>query len=122
MARVPPPEHTRWKKGQSGNPSGGRKGVLTNDEVKALLGKYARLTLDELTAKLEDPKTTMVERMIGATVMKAVKSGDYGAFEFLLSRSFGKVPNVNENHNTNYDKDFEDAPRENILDLLRKQA
>jgi hypothetical protein len=120
MAKVPPPEHTRWKKGQSGNISGRPKGILTQDEVKAILGRFSRLTIGELETVMADKKTTALEMMVASVIMRAMKDGDCNRLEFLLQRSYGKVANVNENINHDYKEEFDQIPRENILELLRK--
>jgi hypothetical protein len=95
----PPPEHTKWKKGQSGNPGGRPKlpaelkmiKELTGEEVKRLFAKYARMNKEEISSAVTDKTTPMFELVIAAGLVKAVKDGDYQKLNFILDRTIGKV-------------------------------
>ena len=80
-----------FKPGQSGNPSGKPKGLLTTTEVSGLLSKFCRLSRDELTAVIQNNKSSMIEITVASILAKAAKDGDYSRLEFLLARSIGKV-------------------------------
>lgn len=80
-----------FPKGTSGNPSGRPKGALTTPEVSALMGKFCRLSRDELTAVIQNQKSSMIEITVASILAKAAKDGDYSRLEFLLARSIGKV-------------------------------
>lgn len=99
MPRKDPPKHTRWKKGQSGNPSGGRKlpEVLTNvklhtvNEIKHTISKHFRMSNDEINAVLLDPKASALDLIIASTIAKAIKHGDIHKAEYLFTRLVGRV-------------------------------
>ena len=119
MARKPPPEYTRWKPGQSGNASGKPKGLLTQNEISALIGRFWRLSSDQLELVLKDPKTTMGEAMIASVMLRAFKDGDFSRVEGLLTRGVGKVKDVSEvTHN--YDEELKKVDREKIVELLKQ--
>lgn len=84
------------------------------------MARFGRLTRVQLQEVIQNQKSTMVEIMIAAIMARAAKDGDYNRFEFLLQRSYGKVPNENVNINHDYKEEFDQIPRENILELLRQ--
>jgi len=67
----------RWKKGQSGNPSGKPKKLPAIDKLLA-----------EVLGKTEG-KITEAEAILRAIMLKA-KKGDVRAAELLLDRAYGK--------------------------------
>lgn len=83
-----------WKKGQSGNPSGKPKQLLTKDKVNAIIGKFSLLNREELQSLVQSPKTPMIEIMVASIMVRAAKDGDYARLSFLLDRSIGKPPVV----------------------------
>lgn len=116
--RPPPPDHTKWKKGQSGNASGKPKQLLTKDKVSSILGKFATMTRDELQKVMQDSKTPMIEIMIAAVIIKAAKDGDYSRLDFLLSRSIGKVKDeIEQTIKSIDDSDLDVIPREALIRL-----
>lgn len=74
-----PPKHTRWKKGQSGNPTGKRK----RDET--LQEKLERIIKEEVLVAQNGSQTVMAngEAMLRAAILKAIK-GDITALRLLL--------------------------------------
>jgi hypothetical protein len=73
----PPPVHTRWKKGQSGNPKGGPKKLPELDKLLAdVLGE-------------EKDGITAAEAILKVIRAKASR-GDLRAAEILLDRGYGK--------------------------------
>lgn len=110
-----------WRKGQSGNPSGRKPGSIRADDVDAAMDKFARLKADELADKVADPKTNVLERMIGAVMLKTIETGDASRLEFLLARSIGKVKEVVENHNHDHGKELvKQIPTEKLLQLVNE--
>ncbi len=92
MSERPQNKHLKpFVKGQSGNPSGKPKQLLTKDKVKGILGKFADMTRSQLQDIVTDPKSTMLEIIIAAIMVKAAKDGDYGRLSFILDRSIGKI-------------------------------
>jgi len=84
----------KWKKGQSGNPSG-----LPGRPKKAEIGALTREILAE-----EHPKTgrTELERLIRQMLRKA-HQGSFKHAELLLNYGFGKPLAVQQNLNLNVD-------------------
>lgn len=80
-----------YPKGVSGNPAGRPKDLLRSDEVRNLIGRFWRLSKDELEAIIADPGSRMGEVMVAAGMLKAAETGDYSRVEFLLNRTIGKV-------------------------------
>lgn len=92
-----PPEHTKFTKGQSGNPNGRpRKFVTTlkeigykrseiNDTIQAMLA----MDKDELTDAMKNPKATILEMTVASAMKKSIEKGSLYSIETLLSRVFG---------------------------------
>lgn len=87
---VPPPPRPEnmWKKGQSGNPKGRKKGIPdVRTQIKELFGKKKRV-LDPLTG---NHKSQSIQRqVILAQIGRALK-GDTKAFNSLIDRLEGKA-------------------------------
>jgi hypothetical protein len=81
----------QFKPGQSGNPGGKPKGILTNDKIQGVIGRFADMTRDELQAVIQNQKSSMLEITVASILAQAAKGGDYTRLEFLLSRTIGKV-------------------------------
>jgi len=119
MAGVPPKEY-QFKPGQSGNPGGKIKGLLTAADVSALIGKLSVLTIDELKLRRDDPKGRMHERIIAGEIVAAFEKQDYSRLEMLFARGVGKVKDVSEVHQHNHDAELAKEPKENVIALLRQ--
>ncbi len=78
MPRNPPPEHGKFKKGQSGNPKGRPKKM---PELEALLVKVLAEEKEGITA---------MEAIIRRLRSQAA-AGNVKAAEILMDRSYGKV-------------------------------
>lgn len=91
---------TRFKPGQSGNPGGRPRKLLTiaaglhqgglsrsqlNDMIKALGG----MTLNELKAVATDPKSLALEVAVANAIRNDIQNGRLQNVETVLSRSFG---------------------------------
>lgn len=112
MPRKPPPEEYRWKKGQSGNPSG----LPGYDLIRASLRKI----LVE-PPEIEHKPKTKAEAVALAQVNKSIKRADTFAAGFVTENSEGSLPktiNVNEQM-----PDVEKVIKENeaLLTKHRKQ-
>jgi len=112
-----------FKPGQSGNPSGKPKQLLTKDKVSSIFQKFSCKNRIELQAVIDDQKSTMIEIMVASVMVKAAKEGDYARVQFLLDRAVGKVPNenINENLNANIDKDqlIDRVPVETVIEMVK---
>jgi hypothetical protein len=120
MARNPPPEHTRWKPGQSGNIAGRPKREMTADSVALMIEKYMLMSQSSLVAIVKDPESKGIEALAASACLSAITKGDWNAVNSMLDRSIGKVKDISEVHQHNYDDEFDKAPKENIIELLRR--
>jgi hypothetical protein len=89
-----PPENTKWKPGQSGNPAGKPKGAI---HISTHIQKMLNDPNFEL--KLKDGslyKGAPIEAIIKTAIAKAM-SGDMRAFEQLAKHGYGNTINLNFN-------------------------
>lgn len=118
-----------FPKGVSGNPGGRPKmspdlskiSHLTKEKLIIILNEFINLDRDELAAKLQNPKATMLELAVGHIIAKAAKEGDTLRLNFLFDRIVGKVTDVVHNVNLNLDADAEEyrvIPREALVKLV----
>lgn len=80
MPKLPPPEETKWKPGESGNPAGKPKGTIS---WKTTFKKWLEAETDE-----ENPISKAIEKMtqldkITLMQIKKARNGDTRAAEFL---------------------------------------
>lgn len=102
MARNPPPKHSQFKKGQSGNPQGGRAHNPAIRALKKLTDKVFREVIelihtDNVAAikKLaENPNTPAIQAGVAVAFLKAIKSGDYHVIRAVAAEIIGKVPDI----------------------------
>ena len=82
-----PPEHTKWKPGQSGNPKGKPKGTkhLSTYIQEALTDENFELKLKDGSILKEMP----IKAIIKTAVAKSV-SGDTRAMEWLAKHGYGE--------------------------------
>jgi hypothetical protein len=88
-----------WKKGESGNKSGGPKlpAVLTNvklhtvNEIKHTISKHFRMKREEIAKVLQDPNSPALDLVIASTIASAIKAGDIHKAEYLFTRLVGRV-------------------------------
>lgn len=88
-----------FKKGQSGNPLGRprmsedeRKARLLNKvEFERVLNRYIRMSMLEIKARVEDPKTPSLEQIVAKVIYEAAKRGDERRLSFILDRLIGPV-------------------------------
>lgn len=96
---VPPPEHSRWKPGESGNPGGRPKNPeglkelkhLTKAELVRAGNMIISMTPEELKEYAEDDDTTSLHVMLSSIVSRIIRTGDMAMFDRLLDRLIGKV-------------------------------
>lgn len=112
---------TQWVPGQSGNPGGAPRNMLTRDKVANIMSKFAHLTREELQKKIQHPDSTMLEITVAAIFARAAKDGDYQRLEFLLQRTVGKVREETEIKFKESDaiRELDSHPRESVIALLR---
>jgi hypothetical protein len=92
------PEHSKFKKGQSGNPNGrprkyvsllkdqGYKRSEINDTIQAMMA----MDMVELKEVYDNPKATILEKTIANAMRKSLEKGTLYSLETLLSRVFGQ--------------------------------
>ena len=64
---------------------------LTQNEFVKVACTLIKSTKAELQTKLNDPKSTALELMIGGIIAKAITDQDHHRAEFLLNRIIGRV-------------------------------
>jgi hypothetical protein len=87
-----------WKKGQSGNPAGRPKKIVSilgqqgyklsqvNDTIQIML----MLTIKELKVIFDNPDATILEKTIAGAMVNSLKKGSLYSVETLLTRIYGK--------------------------------
>lgn len=94
-----PPKEFQFKKGQSGNPSGGRAHnpelraikKLTAQEVAEVGALLVKGNLEGLKAVASDPNASALQMMIASVAVRTIQKGDMQALDVLLNRLIGKV-------------------------------
>jgi len=88
-----------WKKGQSGNPEGGRKHDpamraiknLTKSELVTVGNLIIKNNYKALLALAKADDATVLQRMLATVAVRIVQNGDMHALDILLNRLVGKV-------------------------------
>ena len=87
-----------WKKGQSGNPAGRPKKIVSlmamqgyklsqvNDTIQIML----MMSLKELKVIFDNPDATILEKTIANAMISSLKKGSLYSVETLLTRIYGK--------------------------------
>jgi len=102
---IPNEEQNQFKKGQSGNPNGRPRKLISETinelkaegvvetsttEIKAVYLMLINLTITELEQRVKDPKQSALVRIVG----KAILSGKgFEIIERMLDRAIGKAEN-----------------------------
>lgn len=89
-----------FKKGQSGNPEGGRiqnpvtraLRKLTIDTYREVIELVLTSNIKALKALIENPTTSAVQVGVATAFLKAIKNGDYAVIERIAERIVGKIP------------------------------
>jgi len=90
-----------WEPGQSGNPNGRPKKVLTKykdagyskSQVRDTFSAISGLTEKEICEILDDPDATILEKTIAKTYSMAKKKGDYNAIRSIIELFADKPTN-----------------------------
>lgn len=89
----------RWKKGQSGNPSGmpailpELHGIpkITKREVELTVSKLLRTEICEIKKMMGNEKEKTINVLFAAAMLKAIQHGDTKRISDLLDRLIGKI-------------------------------
>jgi|SRR5579859_3291368 len=108
MANKNPSKRTRFKKGQSGNPLGGKlhdpeiRAIkkLTKEQLKEVGSLLLNYKLKELKALARSKEATIMQQMIASLAFRIIVKGDPVAFDKLLDRLIGKVKEEIEHSGT----------------------
>lgn len=114
-----PKSDTQFKPGQSGNPSGKPRQLLTKDKVSSVLGRLAEYTIAHLEALIENPASPSLEVMIAALMVRAAKEGDPNRIEFVLQRSIGKVQDMTTIEVKKWSDDLKTIPIDTLKQLSK---
>ena len=95
-----PPEHTKWKKGQSGNPKGkppipedvkaARK--LTAVEFERICANLFNMSSRRLSEVAKDPSTPVLTALIARILEKGLHESSRVELNYFIERFLGKVP------------------------------
>lgn len=121
MANPDPSPKGRFQPGQSGNPSGRPKTLLTRDQVKHIIGTYAKGTLGDINAALENPKTVVLDAIVCSILKHAVQNGDPTRLNYLLDRCIGKVADelqIDDKRDLN--AELQEIPKEAIMEVVER--
>ena len=95
----------KWKKGQSGNPSGSKKlpedlkeakSKYSKQVIKALLAQCLDKKVTELEEILKDKNNKVIDHLIGRIALLGIVKGDQARLSFILDRMIGKVTEEQE--------------------------
>lgn len=75
--------------------------AIDNFLISGYLNTNSHSTINELRAKLENPRTTALEGAIMQLLVRAFETGDKNLIDFVLDRTIGKVSAKLEIENTN---------------------
>ncbi len=93
-----PNDDTKFKPGESGNPNGRPRKIVSllkdqgyklseiNDTLMALLS----MDMNELKEAFENPKATVLEKAVAGAIRKSIEKGSLYNIETIITRAMGK--------------------------------
>jgi cobalamin biosynthesis protein CobD/CbiB len=103
-----PPEHSKFKPGESGNPNGRPRKLVSllkaqgyklseiNDTLMALLS----MDMTELKEAFENPSATVLEKAVAGAIRKSIEKGSLYNIETIITRAMGKPKEQTEHSGT----------------------
>jgi hypothetical protein len=103
-----PPEHSKFKPGESGNPKGRPRKLVSllkeqgyklseiNDTLMALLS----MDMTELKEAFENPSATVLEKAVAGAIRKSIEKGSLYNIETIITRAMGKPKEQTEHSGT----------------------
>jgi hypothetical protein len=100
-----PNDDTKFKAGESGNPNGRPRKIVSllkdqgyklseiNDTLMALLS----MDMNELKEAFENPKATVLEKAVAGAIKKSIEKGSLYNIETIITRAMGK-PKEQQDH------------------------
>jgi uncharacterized protein DUF5681 len=92
VGRGKPPLHTRFKKGQSGNPKGRRKGKVTIADVDAVLDQVLSSLID-VNESGRPKKMSRLRALLTQTVNKGLK-GHHASTSLVMSQLARRIAHI----------------------------
>jgi len=84
-----PPEHGKFKAGESGNPAGRPKGTRNRSTIVREWMEAIERAKNPITGETEELSQADIATL---AVLKKARSGDVNAYRELMDSAFGKVP------------------------------
>lgn len=104
----------QFKPGQTGNPGGRPKQVITVDKLRTIIDKISLKSMAEIREMVKDESLPIVEMQIAAAMLSAATTGDFSKVALIMDRLLGKVPQVLDQ---NVKTEDITASKENVTEL-----
>lgn len=127
-----PPEHTKFKKGQSGNPAGRPPDnipkmlkIMTAKECAEIVDIIVKGSLQDLKDVAKNPKSSALHVAISSVVIKLIQKGDMFSLDKLLDRLIGKVKDkveISGKVESNLSEEERMAQAESRIKMIRERS
>lgn len=109
----------KFRKGQSGNPGGRPRNLITKRDIEVTFQKFATMNAEQIEAVIDDPTSSNLDASV-ASLWKLARKANVNALDFILNRAVGKVTDVSEQHIHDHKEILEQIPTEQLLKLVEK--
>lgn len=110
----------QFKSGQSGNPGGRPKSLLTATHIAGQLGKFWDMKRTDLFALKEDPNTPVGDVLLATMMLEAIKTADHGKLSMLLDRAVGKPKEITPRGASGIGLVLAPEDRELVIEAMRR--